>query len=566
MARATFLLGALGLVAAALGDDTTEGSSQLLITGPASLLTDNIPIDVRDHRSALFGAADYGSKNALQARLAVLSEGDDDSFCPDIDDILKLTSDSKVPIVILLDGFRRCKFVTEAAMVAQAGGGGLLVMEDKCLESNQGKSDAFKKHCDGLQSGYIKELGYMSGNDNSIAIPSMLISHYRGRQLLECYKQSLGEDITSVTGVSCSKDHPIIVNMRWNIPQERTVSFDLWTSSLLDVDVFVREEWYELVMPELYKISSFTPRYFVWDGVALGCKLEAGTCKDACHNSGRYCHFDPDGLDQGSITGRDVSRENMRQACAFQQVQQSPKDQLKWWKYVGLIARDCTGQKKVYYTEECSKEKHKEAGLSFEETMDCITKYGGYEVDGGENALWESELDARNNMELDRLPTLIVNGKIVDFGASLKNVISAICAGIERSWQPDFCPCVTSLSSFDSEVLANTCFGGSSPPTPFSPSSDSSGSSFGSIFFTLVLLCCFGGAVLYAVLKRRESRMRSEVYEDMRNIMGEYMSMEPDDESPVRSNSFMARFSRSGASSSNNNNGDEPYQPVVELS
>jgi hypothetical protein len=551
---------AAGWTRRAVGDS----ASSIQFTAPKALLdAGGAPhvIDASHHKSALFGASDFGRNNQLSLQVAVDRQARDSTLlCPGAASALAKDS------LLLVDGYADCSFVMEAQVAQTRGAKALLVMENKCLASdvaaNMLKNAAWEKHC--KEVGTINEINYMGGVDATIRIPSMIISRWEGMRLFECFMQATDANFSTdkqLTDAKCKLGEKPVVQMRWNIPQLKSVAFDLWTSSMLNADLFVRDTWATVIMPKLIDLTEFHPRYFVWDGNRTGClgAERSKSCEVGCHNSYMYCHDNP--YDISKMNGRDISQENLRQYCAFT-TNSDRAGQLKWWKYVALVAERCTGRNAStsfsearYYSEECSKEMHKQAGLDYAATTAmCIAKGGGYGVNDGHNKDWDAMLSFRSQLEIERLPTLIVNGKVVDFGSSLQNVLSALCSGFDASVRPDWCACIENDISSE-QAMVDACFRGITPTAP-PPVVIESGIGIGTVLLIIVLVCAALVAAFMVVRQRDRRRMRSEFHEDVRNIMGEYMRMDQEDEDranrPATRGSFLG-FSRSNQGRDSNN-------------
>jgi len=559
--RGALLLLAVPLLLALLGEDAaassdTTSASELDFFAPAAIRAEGV-----EHRSALFGASDFGVFNKVKGRVAPFVEDPPQPLgsCPSSSDAVD-PSASGLESIALLDGWTACRFVAEATFAQYSvGAKGMLVMENRCLAKNKDKTAAFKQHCDALCNGapenecYLQKFNYMGGEKHDIQIPSMLISRWDGMRLLECFREQKDGNVLpiKITDVDCSSSkEPPMVEIRWNIQQEDVVEYELWTSSLLNADLFVKDFWWKRVVP-LLQNADFSPRYFVWAGEDYSCRYEDGQtppphCDDACHNNGRYCHLDPDGLDAGQISGKDISRENVRQLCLFKQLSGSKIGEIRWWHYISDFAMNCTQTTTTEhpYSEDCSRRVHESLGLDWSKTMACVTNSGGYATHGGKNTILEEELKLRGKLEIQKLPTLIVHGKIVDFGGSLKNVLSAICAGFTEASQPEFCPCVQSsdLDRYVDQSLIEKCLEYTPPPVDptgngnktTGGSDSSSGTTNGNAVpwstFWIVLIILVAGLLggFYVYRKREHVRLRSEFRDDIRNIMGEYVRMEQD--------------------------------------
>uniref|UniRef100_A0A7S2WCT3 Vacuolar sorting receptor thioredoxin-like domain-containing protein n=1 Tax=Mucochytrium quahogii TaxID=96639 RepID=A0A7S2WCT3_9STRA len=507
VARCIAVWAAASLLCLGNASTTTTSASKLTVLKPKGVFEN----DAISHSSSLFGDSNFGPGNGVTATVKVVKREPNSNHCPA--DMSALDSG----VVLLLSGFDSCTFVNMAIHAQGVGAVGLIVVQDKCLKTNyETKGDEFKKYCDSLNGGTVDALSYMGGVSNAVHIPAMIISRYDALKIQECNETPEKK----ITGVTC--DSSVLLMMRWNIPQETKVDWELWSSALLNADIFTKRYWWETIIPEIDAVTTFTPRFFVWDGKKLGCSEKKDHCQDACHNKNRYCHYDPDGLGKGRISGQSISQENMRQSCAYQQVAEGST--VSWWKYVACVADKCTEKNKEkqadFYSEACSKECHGQADLDFSKTMECVKVNGGYGEDSGVNTLWEAELEARKGTKIERLPTLVVNGKMVDFGTSLKNVLGALCSAFKDP--PSFCPCVqgNDVNLAQDSSLLDTCMKNIKQPDT------------GIGYFTLFLILSLVVGSLVAgflFIRRKERRqMRSEFHEDMRNIMGEYMRMDGD--------------------------------------
>lgn len=586
-----------------------NSASELKVIYPSTLQGDIV------HRSALFGSANFGVHNQEIAKITPLVQGSNStstSPCP----VELPDSDTASDEVLLLMGWSQCRFVQEAVYAQDlVGAKGLIVVENKCLKSNMVAStttSAFVEHCKTLcnngNCAGIDALSYMGGVNHNVHIPSMIISRWDGLRLLECLEQqkslkpgSLTKLTTGsfITDVNCAvNSHPtdqkVLIDLKWNLPQASKVEYEIWMSSILNADIFTKQLWYENVSPLLEPKTSFTPHMFVYDGSTLGCLSSNGEshCFDACHNGGRYCHYDPDGLGIGRISGADISRENLRQLCLWKilvtDAAESSKSagEQKWWEYISRFASNCTGEDEDQenpYKESCSKQVHQDMGLDMSKTLACITQSGGYGDNDGANSIMEAELAKRSNMEIIRLPTVIVNGKMIEFGSNLKDILVALCAGFKDSALPEFCPCVesTDVGLYVDAALVETCLqyapesakSGDSTSSSASTTSSSNGVSMGTLLFSLIFVVglLVGGFAFYR--KRENARMRAEFHEDVRNIVGEYVRLDADG---MAGEAGEARFgNRRSSFRQADESGDEEapprrnrdgYQHVVELS
>jgi len=382
-----------------------------------------------EHQSATFGTPDLlGEFSHAEQKMKLYETNSQDSnLCP------TFSRDMGSKGILLIDGYYDCPYTKLAREAQEAGMVGVVVAE-KSYACTLGKyPEWYKKQAEG-RHGCKDTLPHMTGKFASdITIPAVIISRLDAERLKDCFKQVVNK-ANKTTDVECTAVPEL--EMKWNLNPHDKVSWELWTSSLLNRDVFADSYFYKMVLPRLQNISTFQPRFFVWNGTELGCR-DSKKCGDACHNKNRYCHMDPDGLNTGDYSGIRMSQENMRQYCVFK----TNSEQIKWWKYISLIAEKCSraANGRRPFDVDCSKECHADAGLNFDATMKCITDNGGYGVDDDrKNSAWEEELRDRNEIDLQRLPTITVNGRIIEAELTLKIVLEAICGGFIRKKDQNF--------------------------------------------------------------------------------------------------------------------------------
>lgn len=351
-------------------------------------------------------------------------------------------------LIVLVDR-GDCTFVTKVRAAQNAGAAAVIVADNH---------PEFRNH-----------LPYMADDKTggSINIQSILIDYADGLVLKSSLKESNeGEHAT------------ILVKLSWNLPHpDGRVEYDLFTTSEVGVDNFKFE--FAPVAEVLGDAVLFTPHYELMDGDLLRCTEKNGRgrykCGNQCTNQGRYCHYDPEQLLNEGFTGAQIVRENIRQKCLANYVNETKQHQ-KWWEYATKFEKKC-GVSNITFTEECS------YGL-MEEIIDggsapvkaCIKVNGGYGDEDQINKLVEDELKLIVDISIFSWPTLLINKRPfrnaltcatkpgTNFDATKCGPLQAICTGYAQNTLPDACKstrdCPLGEISDECGVCGGTCFGG----------------------------------------------------------------------------------------------------------
>ena len=190
-------------------------------------------------------------------------------------------------------GCRGCSDGTETARYMSAGGtcgGGFSAPCWKCSDGSFHAASCMA----GSQSCVSDEanLPIMAddGTGGTITIPSFIVSDYDG----EILRQGIREE---------SQYGPVFITMKYEVKQRDNVSYSLWTSCEDHNGAIFKRNFQEAAL-ELIERTNFRPRYFIYDGVRLGCTTD--DCGNQCILGGKYCGPNGD-LDQPS--GADVVTE-----------------------------------------------------------------------------------------------------------------------------------------------------------------------------------------------------------------------------------------------------------------
>jgi len=460
--RTLFLLSAAQLVAA-----------QIKILTPRSLAL-QFPKGHIEGSTATFGAPFYG--DSVLGKLSwANSKGL--AHCTDKDyklDGLKSKPHGKlINIVMVRRG--RCSFTRKVKIASEKGAHAVII-----VDREDSKLTAADMH---------RIIVADDGFGDKIRIPSILISKEEGAKLIQATQLS-----------------QVIVELVWNIPTDHVVEMDLWMSTGSRASQrFLKE--FAPKRKVLNEVLRFRPHYVVF----------GTTSKDyneLCMSSdGEYCTEDPDG--SGSLTGKDVLMEDIRQLC-IHETTKVPRSSLKdlaegkglveyagpYWDYVEKFGDTCkltTNDKASRFGTECSEKLMRAVGIDVDKVVDCMINTQNEKLkQQKENPAWSPR-------------ALRINGWRYNGMMSADLVTRAICAGFIK--KPD--ECKTLLKPRDPKVKYVP-----QPPT---------GMSAGTFFIALLLIGCFMAAAL--LLYRRSfkthmhGRVREEVMLEVQAQMASYTRM-----------------------------------------
>jgi len=140
------------------------------------------------------------------------------------------------------------------------------------------------------------------GFGGNIRIPSILVSHQDGMQLINAYKNKKN-----------AGDLDIMLELEWDVPSNDVVIMDMWMSSASTQSYqFLKD--FKPIGENLFFHLQFIPHYDIYD------MDNPNDYNKFCYvpvksPSSRYCADDPDM--HGPITGEDVVEEDLRQICLW---------------------------------------------------------------------------------------------------------------------------------------------------------------------------------------------------------------------------------------------------------
>lgn len=268
----------------------------------------------------------------------------------------------------------------------------------------------------------------VGSNTEGITIPTVLISKKEGDQLIKFIEKlpfpPVNENFAPI----------VIINFPYDTLTDN-VKLDFWFSasdSSVSYNFLNYFSYYALSNPDAFK---FTPHFVTWD--CLICKsLGYGQeFSGDCISGGRYCAPDPD--DEGPLTGADIIYEDLRQACIWQNSQQT------WWEYASYYATRCLtdkSQQNIDQTpEDCSYQILENVASSDQiaKIKKCvedsfIPQDGKVKKEICDNTILAAERQLQLQYDISEFPVLLINHKPYDGDLEdLNPTLSAVCSKIK---------------------------------------------------------------------------------------------------------------------------------------
>uniref|UniRef100_A0A6U4KRF6 Uncharacterized protein n=2 Tax=Phaeomonas parva TaxID=124430 RepID=A0A6U4KRF6_9STRA len=464
------------------------------------------------HKEALFGIPRYG--NAIM-EAAHYSSND---LCSDNED----THPS--PYVMIVER-GNCSFVTKVRRAQHMGASAVVVVDNHCTceHVNVCVPDPTLGDYDDGSCESVVPLMSDDGSAGDIVIPSVIIERQDGLEIKSWIEEN--------------PDHNMMVEIQWHLPTpDPRVEWDLWTSPI-DFDTATFKEEFQDAVNALGSHAYFKPHYIIYDGDSYGCVAESPTdelfCGDQCSNSGRYCFPDPDGQRDYGLSGADVVRETLRQACIWQLYgsdEAEDEDQhgigIAWWDYVNYFNFHCQSQS-GFNSEDCVRRAMEAADIDHSQVQGCIVASGGYDERSGENSILKSAIEDKVNKGIVIMPSLFVNNIFEKGAMNAPVVFDAICAGYEQGTEPAACECAGIASSSRWETCIENCVEdedkcGTTPEPENSATVKDDGLGAGAITLIVLSVLFVAAGAGYGYFKYSQDRVRNEV----RDILAEYMPLE----------------------------------------
>lgn len=405
-----------------------------------------------DHRAANFGVYPYGAslqQTVYYANSTLCNDDDDDAknnvpftFVPPRDDDKNNKNDGHyhAPFILMVDR-GACRFITKVRNAQRAGAAAVLIADDRCVCDHDACTHGNTHGCEASPPSIVDD-----GSGGDISIPSFML-----------YK----EDADAVKQV-LQENQPVVISMGFAVPApDARVEYDLW--SLPTSDKFLQQQqqnaddnfWLSLrtLAVAMGKHAQFTPHFAIIDGSSQGCRGIApdssrsrnnnnnnNPCFTMCTNYGRYCAYDPDNDFQVGVSGADIVTESLRRICIWKRYGEDDGIGAKWWDYVHYFSTMCykDGNLARFNDKTCILDALRKASIEPSTIESCMNDSGGVQNDAP-NVLLEESITTQRESSNVMLPSVWVNQVPVRGALSLKEILSAICAGFVEGSQPDVC-------------------------------------------------------------------------------------------------------------------------------
>lgn len=259
-----------------------------------------------------------------------------------------------------------------------------------------------------------------NGLGGNLFIPAMLISFYNANNIKKY--------VTS---------HGVFLSLGFEMPaSEGQIQISLVLSSFGEESLKVAELFKNLETKLNAKNTNLDAHYVVLQ--CLSCKNDKFSKEEnECLGGGRYCAPDPDGM-VGSLTGRMVIEEDLRQLCILQSVKSEKSDYSLFFDYLSKFGKSCSGKN---FSKDCSVKSMKSVGVNYNSVSSCVDNSfsgtGTYTLQ--ENSKLDSESSYWNDYGLAFYPAILINEQVYKGDIEESAVLTAICAGYYSGTQPQFC-------------------------------------------------------------------------------------------------------------------------------
>lgn len=171
-----------------------------------------------------------------------------------------------------------------------------------------------------------------------------------------------------------------------------------------------------------------TPHYAFWE--CTDC--EEDFVKMNCFSQGKYCAHD---TNHEKLSGRLIMFEDLRQKCLFNIYFKKMNKKKIWWDYMAAVHKECYGSVNI----DCSKFAHKEAGIDFEKTQECVmdsftmTSEASdlYQSKNLRNTILDKEMEYGKKWGPTTFPGIVINNSTFRGQLETEHVFNAICAGFQ---------------------------------------------------------------------------------------------------------------------------------------
>jgi len=391
------------------------------------------------HQVALFGPPNFFGKSSIVANVYYT----DSDLCDsnNLDPIMgypfsEIDEVGNEPFIFMVDR-GSCTFVQKVRNAQSIGAWAVIFANNACLCMDLDEMNSFCVSDPGVNCEQALPVLADDGTAEDITIPSFIM---------------LKQDADRIKADLKANKHVMMEMTIQTIPlpsmaEPIPVRYELWmTPANAAARAFLLG--FKETAVSLRGFALFTPRFYIIDGVELGCTDATGEndCSNMCTNNGRYCGPNLDDDFDVGISGADVVRESMHWICIWELFGANIDGVgLQWWDYVSHFIEKCSTPD-LFADKECVSAAMEIADIPPEKIFQCVEDYSYGGMDSDErNKLLEEQIYIIQDRGITRLPTFHVDQKPVDKAFNSDNALNAICARVVADSAPPVCKAATGL-------------------------------------------------------------------------------------------------------------------------
>ena len=324
---------------------------------------------------------------------------------------------------ILIVDRGECSFVRKTRIAQQMGASAVIVADNTCLCSSQECVDQNFPDLETCET--LAPILADDGSGGDITIPSVFL-----------FKQDVDPIIAAILA-----GENVHAALSWRLvvpPPSQVVDVELFSLPYQD-ELFLTQ--FRDVVLALGNSVMFTPRDYIFDGIAVNCYDGSGQnlCSSLCTNNGRYCATGTGDIDVvGRISGATFVEEALRRLCIWNVYNELDDGCGEvWWDYVIHFNRLCVNT--LFPDSRCIRTAFRHACVDETLVWNCMKESGGLEGDV-ENVLLEETIAAQRERGVVTLPSVFVNSIPYTSGqVTALNIFRAICTGFSNGNDPFVC-------------------------------------------------------------------------------------------------------------------------------
>ena len=253
------------------------------------------------------------------------------------------------------------------------------------------------------------------GHGGDISIPAILISKNDGDKIINYYIQNRD-----------NKEN--IKKIRFEIKfdlekKDNTVKYEIWyTPDIENVYIFLKD--FQRYQNELKEYANMSVRFVTYPHFLYD--PNSNNPYDDCFGAGLYC-IRPGKL--GITDGRIIIMQSIIQKCIFD-YSLSSNNKKYFWNYMSKFYENCVEKEK--FNDNCSNDVLRNVGLPLEEINSCVKSSfltpSSFKI--SKNKILDNEYSLRKKYNVNRVPSITINGRLYIGSWRPEFVFEALCASL----------------------------------------------------------------------------------------------------------------------------------------